>query len=148
MAETQTRAGARSPPPRQALSRSFKRLQITMAGTHRREPAAKGSTVASATAEPPIDCKSQWQGHINESRRPKASTAASAAAEPSIDCKSHWQEPTPSRLALQQSLLKTPNHNGRDTQTRAGGRRGPPRQAPQHTHASTGGAQGGGGHDC
>ena len=52
------------------------------------------SIVASATAEPPIECKSQWQGHTQKSRRPKASIMASATAEPPIECKSQWQRYT------------------------------------------------------
>ena len=35
----------------------------------------------SSTVEPPVDCKSQNQGHAKESRRPKATIAARATAE-------------------------------------------------------------------
>ena len=37
--------------------------------TYKRAAARRRQSVASATVEPPLDCKSQWQGHTQESRR-------------------------------------------------------------------------------
>ena len=78
-------------------------------GTQTREP-----------AEPPMECKSQWQEHIQQSCRSKVSinnskasfrlqiTMAETHKGAGARRRQSWQ-------ALQQSLLPSANHNGRET---------------------------------
>ena len=69
------------------MAETHTRESAPMAGIHTREPTLQGVNRGSATAEPP-----RGQRHTPESRRPKASIVASATAEPPIECKSQWQE--------------------------------------------------------
>ena len=113
MAGTHTR----EPPPEgvnrgKSNSKALYRVQITMAGT--REPPPKAVNRDKSNSKTSIECKSQWQGHTQESRRPKASMAASATAEPP-------------------SKPETANHNGRDTHKRTAARRRQSRQAQQQS---------------
>ena len=128
-----TMAGTRAREPPEGVHRGKPytrgpyRLQMTMAGTHTQESRRpKASIVASATAEPPIDCKSQWQGHAKDSRRPKASIAASARAEPPIERKSQWQRHTQDSRRPKASI-------GRDTLRTAAAPRRQSRQALQQS---------------
>ena len=84
----------------------------------------KASIVASATAEPPIECKSQWQGHTQESRRPKASIAQITMAG------THTREPAPQGVNRGKRCSKA---NGRNTHKRTGA---PRRQSWQEQQQS------------
>ena len=65
--------------------------------TNKRAAARRGqpaTATARPTAEPLMDCKSQWQGHKQESRRPKGATGDSRGKSNSrapIERKSQWQ---------------------------------------------------------
>ena len=121
--------------------------QITMAGTQTREPALEGGQPATAatraTAQPLISPKSPWQGHAQESRRPKwgnrrqrrgksniygpqITMAGTRATEPAPQV---GQPVTQPRQEQQRSHLWTPNQHGRDMRKRAGGRRAQPATA-------------------
>ena len=108
----------------------------------RRGQPAKGA--ARATAKPLMGCKSQWQGHKQESRRPKGATGERRGKSNSrapyglqiTMAGTQTREPPPeggnrrkARQEQQPSPLWTANHNGRDTNKRAAARRGQPATA-------------------
>ena len=79
------------------------------AGERRCQPA---TAAARTTAEPLMDCKSQWQRHAKESRRPKASTGDSRGKR------------------YRRASLWIANHNSRDTQRSPCDRRRQPAERP------------------
>ena len=90
-------------------SRAAYREQITTAGTHPREPPPEASIAARATAEPPIECKSQWQGNTKEPppegvHRGKSNSRASYRVQITMPKRAAARK-RPSRQEQQQSRL-------------------------------------------
>ena len=87
-----------------------------MSWTRTGAPATQGANCGNATAEPPIEGKSQCWGRAQESRRAKASIAASATAghyEGKSQCQGHAQESQRPKASFTASATVEPSFEGK-----------------------------------